>query len=637
MKLNNEKGGALLYVLMISMMIGIVVPTVLYIGSNSDLAVARSEKEKIINQLAVSGMQAIARYPGTLQDKLVFLRDNYYGETIVKLPDGLEIGYQQYVVNVDDEPEVANQVDRTLLDMNTSYKVVVRAYLGTLEKKLVSYMDLAGPIVTISPDNQTEGDVVPVTVTIETLNAIGETRSVVLDGPNSQSKDCTVDNNGFCMVTFNDLSAFHPFVYNVQILGNNGVSIIYNNPKTYIVVHAPITIETVSATPTSQNAQIVDVSVTTSGAPSNDYDRPVTFELVNESNLSSLSPAVIINTTFKGSDGDDVSIVWTIPDSVPAGSYRIKVTIPGASEHTTTEYDITSTSLGTITSNPTIHQAGYFQLIAVKVIPNGIPVGTWVDVEFIADNDNSVITTVSRQTKLNPDTGNIDADIPLMIEGTVPAGLYEIKVTIMGMTDSIPYTISASVPAAEDQGEAMTFVDGVKRTFSETSLIKDMQDDGKIETTGMLFIPASYDLNYGNDPINFIANEGIFIAGDVETISSRGDIVLSSCYGPVVIDGTTFEGGNKNSTLTIYANTYISAKDTNFKYFGINELVAKTTIDVTNSTFTFLNNQGSAILNASNKTSAIKDNPIFIIPSDAKYIRGVSTSNTCPKIATKEG
>lgn len=94
MKLNNEQGAALLYVLMISMLFVLIVPSVLFFGSNSELQNMRSEKEKIVNQLAVSGMQAIARYPGTIQDKLTFLSNNY-DERSFTLPDGMVVGYRQ--------------------------------------------------------------------------------------------------------------------------------------------------------------------------------------------------------------------------------------------------------------------------------------------------------------------------------------------------------------------------------------------------------------------------------------------------------------------------------------------------------------------------------------------------------------
>lgn len=66
-------------------------------GSNSDLQNIRSEKEKIVNQLVVSGMQAIARYPGGVLDKLQYLED-HYGETELVLPDGLIVTYRQYAV-----------------------------------------------------------------------------------------------------------------------------------------------------------------------------------------------------------------------------------------------------------------------------------------------------------------------------------------------------------------------------------------------------------------------------------------------------------------------------------------------------------------------------------------------------------
>lgn len=486
MKLNNEQGAALLYVLMISMLFVLIVPSVLFFGSNSELQNMRSEKEKIVNQLAVSGMQAIARYPGTIQDKLTFLSNNY-DERSFTLPDGMVVGYRQYAVNVDDDPEVSNRVDGTLLDMNTNYKIVVHAYIGSIEKILVSYMDLTGPSITISPDQQTEGKVVPVTVIVQTHNAIGETRSIVIEGPNSHSSDCIVDSSGICTVTFNNLSDLHPVTYNVQITDSDDVPIIYTDPKFFTVIPAPILIGPVTATPISHitgSEQIVDVSVTTSGAPNNGYERPIIVELVDESDFSSLSSPVINEDSFTGNSKD---VGLTIPASVSAGNYRIKITIPGAIPHTDTEYDIISpSSVNSIITNPTMHGVGQTMLISVTISTSGYSDDTPVLIEFINNT-----TLESQANNGGTITDNI-ASIPLFIDTTATVGMYRIKATILGVAyySAIDYEISEQPPEANPEGDALTYNDGELVRITESELSAGMS----IDTDGILFIPESYEI-----------------------------------------------------------------------------------------------------------------------------------------------
>jgi hypothetical protein len=143
--INNEKGAALIYVIMISVVLTTFLTVILMTTTNSQKAGDSSEKEKIVTNLAVSGMQSLLRYhlPGqqpTVIGQLTFLKNNtgsYYGTAGLSIiqPKGDSVTYRQYLVlstKTDTEAlDLANIVVQSSIDpFNTLYKLVTTATVG---------------------------------------------------------------------------------------------------------------------------------------------------------------------------------------------------------------------------------------------------------------------------------------------------------------------------------------------------------------------------------------------------------------------------------------------------------------------------------------------------------------------------
>jgi hypothetical protein len=140
--INNEKGAALIYVMMISLVLTTFLTLILMTTANSQNSGIRSEREKVVTNLAVSGMQSLLRYhlPGqqpAVRDQLTYLMkstDGYYTGISIMQPKGDSITYRQYLVlaaKTDIEALVlTNIVPQTDIDLNTAYKLVTTATSG---------------------------------------------------------------------------------------------------------------------------------------------------------------------------------------------------------------------------------------------------------------------------------------------------------------------------------------------------------------------------------------------------------------------------------------------------------------------------------------------------------------------------
>jgi hypothetical protein len=132
--LQNEKGIALLYVIMISVVFTIFVSAILVVTSNSERTGIKSENQKEASNLAVSGMQSLLRYSTIDSVRLAYLTNSaIYGPNFVSIPqsEGGVIIYRQYLV-------ASSKTDVEALDLtniisyspNTAYKVVTTATIG---------------------------------------------------------------------------------------------------------------------------------------------------------------------------------------------------------------------------------------------------------------------------------------------------------------------------------------------------------------------------------------------------------------------------------------------------------------------------------------------------------------------------
>lgn len=494
--LGNEKG-SLAYVILIALVLGIFVPGILMLTADSELTNQKAENEKMATGLAVSGLQAFVKFPGTSEDKLNYVISNNYGWTDIRSPQGKIVGYGQYVVPATTSDfevlDPAKMISANSIDPRGSYKVVIAAIAG--------------------------------------------------DSNNNRVKD-------------NGETFYYQKILTIPVLAEDAGSFT-----------------SITATPnTSQSGTPQSVTVAISAAGITD-NTAVTVELLTGGG-SSLSPSVsasgvIINNT--------ASMVLTIPASIPAGSYKIQATAQGVSP-VSTGYTITPPFGGTIqtvTPTPNMSQAGSEQYVAVAVATTGFPDNAAITVELVTDGGRSFSPAITANGTITKNAANV----LLLIPSTIPVGNYKLKITSLSVIHaSTAYSIVTRVPPSVPQ--AFTFFNGVQQTFTKSEL----ENNVTILTSGQLFIPASYgQINTVKQmPVNYSAEQGIYIGAEIQTKANGGHIHLRSCRGPIVINGATFANGTGNADITMEAGTYISAKGASM-YAGRNLiLTANQTIDVSN-------------------------------------------------------
>ncbi|KIL42460.1 hypothetical protein SD70_00695 [Gordoniibacillus kamchatkensis] len=497
-KLIRSERGSLPYVILIVLMLAVFVPGILLMTTSTELANKKDGAQKQTTELAVSGLQAFVKYPGTSADKLTYLKTGRYGWMSVANPGGTAVDYAQYAVDAGtpdtDVLDPAKIVAANSIDPNGSYKVVVAAISG--------------------------------------------------DTNHNRIRD-------------------------------SGETLFYKKVLTAFVAPSTAgTITSVTPTPASSVAgtpQSVSVAVTASGVAD---DTAVTVEL-QASDGSSLSPPVAGSGTFKNLAAN---VALTIPAAVPAGTYRLQASAPGAVPASVT-YTITPPFNGTISSvtpTPNMNQAGSVQFVAVKIVTTGYPDNTAVTVELVTNASASLSPLVSKSGTIFSNAANVLLQVP----ATVPVGDYKLKVTALSVTNAATtYSVVQTVPS--NVALAITYdANGVQQSFTKT----DLQNTGAISTQGVLFIPTSYgQINTVNHlAVDYNAQQGIYIGADIQTKANGDNIHLKACQGPIVIDGAGFDTGTGNADITMEAGTYISAKGTNLNAGRSLSMTANQTIDLSN-------------------------------------------------------
>jgi hypothetical protein len=621
MKLHNERGAALLYVMMISMLLIIVVPTVLYLGSNSDLQNVRSEKEKIVNQLAVSGMQAIARYPGTVEQKLAFLQV-HYGKTMITQPDGLNVEYHQYAVNANDEPELGNMVATTALVSNGNYDVVVQASIGTIEKKVIGNFDLSGyggdiTSVVLNPPFQVVGSLDGLLITVYTENLSARQKlTVKLDGVSPLATVvCEIELDGTCTGNFANLSGLVPGLYEILVYRGEGTTgailfgdVVGENVKFEVRGTLDMTVPT-NFHFKDGNPKTFNVTVQASGIASGVQ---FTIELLNSAG-SPLPTRVYQNGTF--GPGGTGALSFTIPATAGPGDYILRATVVnyGSDEQI---YKIGS--FGTVTTYPTVHKAGEFQMVAVSIPTVNVPEDTTVNVQFIRNDGISLSPPIVGTGTIHNNKANSLLQIPADIV-KFPVGLYRIKVTILGISiQSTTYNISNNAPPA-----SAMIVDSDGNVVPLT--VQDIQD-GSVVTNGTLFIPDSYGniIMDPNQEVIFTAPAGIYVGANIFTDLNGENITLKACRGPININDATISTTFGADHIRMEAGTYISAINTNFTANKIS-LIANDYINLTDANVITHSSGAVITLSAFNNTSKI-----ITTNASFNYITNNSIQNITP-------
>jgi hypothetical protein len=126
--LKEEKGSALIYVLLISSIIMIIVPIVYSMIINTSSTISRSVYEKKVNNLAVSGMQAY------MSNKELLQNESLYGKSIVTLPNDTTLSYFQFAVMQTDPADISHMLDYDAFisthNNDQAYSVVIACIVG---------------------------------------------------------------------------------------------------------------------------------------------------------------------------------------------------------------------------------------------------------------------------------------------------------------------------------------------------------------------------------------------------------------------------------------------------------------------------------------------------------------------------
>lgn len=160
----NERGGVLLYVLMIMMVLAILTPVMLNTVSSGSLRDNKIAAETVANQVAVSGMESLLQYYSayTGSSKRTHLNEySGWGLKTIRQPDGTTIAYDLFVL-ADNGTKAAIQPPNLTIDKD--YKVRITAEYKGKQKQLTYLLPVSN-----SGGSGGGGGIAPVTPTTNPL------------------------------------------------------------------------------------------------------------------------------------------------------------------------------------------------------------------------------------------------------------------------------------------------------------------------------------------------------------------------------------------------------------------------------------------------------------------------------------
>lgn len=142
--LNNEKGGALIYVLMIVIVLGIFTPVILSAISQNESVEKRNELESKVIHLTVSGMEAFINYSSEPLEQKNYLENGYNENIEIQLSEGETVVYRHFVVPEEtSDSQVLAVTPIPFGDIDEDiYKVVITSSVRNSEKTLTRTLDL---------------------------------------------------------------------------------------------------------------------------------------------------------------------------------------------------------------------------------------------------------------------------------------------------------------------------------------------------------------------------------------------------------------------------------------------------------------------------------------------------------------
>lgn len=154
--LRDEKGAALIYVMMIIMVIAIFVPVLLQMSSTSALNMNRSKNDKLAYNVAVSSMETFIAYlsaiPSTSNRITFFNNYSGWGQRTLTTPEGNAIDYKLYLSTADPNLVTSTYNPAISLTAPDRYTVIARATAGKMIKEITYGFDVL---------NLAGGDVAP--------------------------------------------------------------------------------------------------------------------------------------------------------------------------------------------------------------------------------------------------------------------------------------------------------------------------------------------------------------------------------------------------------------------------------------------------------------------------------------------
>lgn len=182
--------------------------------------------------------------------------------------------------------------------------------------------------VSVNPTSSTTGSAVTLTVNVSTTGVVDGTAvsAELVNASDGSSLNPAVTTNGALSLNAATLSLNVPATvaagnYKIKVT----VGFLIDSSTTY-TINPSAAINTVSVSPTSSttgSAISLTVNVSTTGVADG---TTVSAELVNASDGSSLNPAV---TTSGAISLNAATLSLNLPATVPAGNYKIKVTVGG--------------------------------------------------------------------------------------------------------------------------------------------------------------------------------------------------------------------------------------------------------------------------------------------------------------------
>jgi hypothetical protein len=512
--------------MMIVAILAVIIPSLLYMSSFTNLNNIKSESERKATSLAVSGMQAFVNFPDTDKlAKLNYIKNRYYASTpmAIQLPEGTTVNYRQYFApSALSQSNALNTDNAVALGSITQAKYWVVAIASTTDgkytKSMVSSYDFRDLTATPSIAQPREGD------TSVTGSAIpGADLKITVSGSFSYTDTLpgAVQSGGSFSISLGTNTLAEGDVVTITAT-DTANSKLESLPSTSTVL-AQVTTPTPSVTTPSPD----DVTVTGTAEAG-----AIVSVKVNGGTVYSAVAAIdgtfsVSLGTYKLVAGDLLSVTAKSADSSKGVSAAVSVTVPGR------------------TATPIITPLLRANYTVVK--------GT------AESNAHIVITINGGSTTYEGDASS--------------AGAYSINVPVLNLNDTVKVTAKASGKSTSYPATMVVQAASSNPPASDSGVVLDVAPDGQTvigfqdiyTTSNQLVITSGLGSYSTSSNIDLVAAQGITIQSGVSlTTTDTGNgsgLSLTTTGGDIVINNAslTNSGSSTFSTINIESagNVYL--------------------------------------------------------------------------------